>query len=42
MFDTRDPKDKRDELFAETLWSLGLFLAVAFIILLLWAIGPGQ
>jgi hypothetical protein len=42
MLDTREPKDKREELLAETLWSLGLFLAVAFIIVLLSVIGPGQ
>jgi hypothetical protein len=42
MLNAREPKDKRDELLAETLWSLGLFLAVAFFIVLLWVIGPGQ
>ena len=42
MLDTREPKDKREELLAETLWSLGLFLAVAFIVVLLSMIGPGQ
>jgi len=42
MLDTRDPKDKRDELLAETLWSLGLFAAVAFVIVLLSIIGPGR
>jgi hypothetical protein len=42
MLDTREPKDKREELLAETLWSLGLFLAVAFIIVLLSVMGPGQ
>jgi hypothetical protein len=42
MLDTREPKDKREELLAETLWSLGLFLVVAFIIVLLSLIGPGQ
>jgi hypothetical protein len=42
MLNAREPNDKRDELLAETLWSLGLFLAVAFFIVLLWVIGPGQ
>jgi hypothetical protein len=42
MLDTREPKNKREELLAETLWSLGLFLAVAFIVVLLSVIGPGQ
>jgi hypothetical protein len=42
MLDTREPKDERDELLAETLWSLGLFLAVACIVVLLSLIGPGQ
>lgn len=42
MLNTREPKDKRDELLAETLWSLGLFLAVAVLIVLLAVIGPGQ
>ena len=41
MLDAREPKDKRDDLLAETLWSLGLFLAVAVIIVLLSVIGPG-
>jgi hypothetical protein len=42
MLDTRGPKDKRDELLVETLWSLGLFLAVAVIVVLLSVIGPGR
>ena len=42
MLETREPKHKREELLAETLWSLGLFLAVALIIVLLSVIGPGQ
>ena len=42
MYDTREPKGKREELLAETLWSLGLFLAVALIVVLLSVIGPGQ
>jgi hypothetical protein len=42
MLDTRDPKGRREGLLAETLWSLGLFLAVAFIIVLLAVIGPGH
>jgi hypothetical protein len=29
MLDTREPKDKGEELLAETLWSLGLLLIVA-------------
>ena len=42
MLETRERKDKRGELLAETLWSLGLFLAVAFIIVLLSVVGPGH
>ena len=42
MLDAREPKDKREGLLAETLWSLGLFMAVAAIIVLLSVIGPGH
>ena len=42
MLDARQPKDKREGLLAETLWSLGLFMAVAAIIVLLSVIGPGH
>jgi hypothetical protein len=42
MLDARQPKDKRDELLAETLWSLGLFVAVAGIVVLLSLLGPGR
>jgi hypothetical protein len=42
MLDARDPKGKRDGLLAETLWSLGLFAAVGFIIVLLSMIGSGR
>jgi hypothetical protein len=40
--DAREPKDKREGPLAETLWSLGLFVAVAAIIVLLSVIGPGH
>jgi len=42
MLETREPKDEREGLLAETLWSLGLFAAVAIIIVLLSVIGPGH
>ena len=42
MLDARERKSKRDALLAETLWSLGLFLAVAFIVVLLSVMSPGQ
>ena len=41
MLDAREPKDNREQLLAETLWSLGLFMAVAFIVVLISVIGPG-
>ncbi len=41
MFDRRDPKDEREGLLEETLWSLGLLAAVATICVLLSIIGPG-
>ena len=41
MQETRDPKNERDDLWEETLWSLGLLAVVASIIVLLSIIGPG-
>ena len=42
MLDAREPKNKREGLLAETLWSLGLFVTVAVIVVLLSVVGPGR
>jgi hypothetical protein len=41
MEETPDPKEERDDLLAETLWSLGLLGVVVMIIVLLSMFAPG-
>jgi hypothetical protein len=39
MHDTRDPRNDRDDLWQETLWSAGLIGAVVVLIVLIAALG---
>jgi hypothetical protein len=41
MQETPDPEEGRDDLLAETLWSLGLLGVVVVIIVLLSMLAPG-